>query len=1490
MSTILSSSRRTAAAGGLSGSGARVPERAVGIEMLAAQLRGRIVPKRRKIPQPRHIQYDETTEELQRLYDMSISKDPTVIIAPFVTEKLDQQMMLKDILLSHVHIRILDLLSYDWSQADPFYGAMLEEVVRVNRGVISVLYDSTCPFGDKLMALAAMNLEAMESEVQKEEEKQRRREERNQAKMLEDQRSVVFRDEQNERKSIEDAARNDYLDIVTESKADIHIVKQKIFKRNQMNRYYRQHDEIFHDEKCKRIGIEKSLVEVWLGILEKKEGIIRLDNTQQRAGWIVELKKAASRGWGEARRAEKRRAQGYVEERAAMVEKEAKARTFVEYEEDTYRASIVKMEDMCKGVIRNAEKARTERDVIENKRKKLEKDWIDAEKQLQRDFDRAEEMRRQQEAAKEREKILQKYITEITAVEKSFMTEREALRIACDISYDVHTKIQSVLQIHRAIVQEMRKHKLVPGIQSTKEYAIAFMTRLDPVVSHGMFIKPFPNYAALHEKLQLLYSNLQVAREELEAVVAKVGGEYSVPIYAKINIINPEEVVRTASQVIGCKIFFEAADILNETEQIVVAPFPNYKEWTVTRPTRTSIILTSSPESIINSPQYITDALRALSYTYRMSSNDDASVNFPGSFYRTLHVKVTCQVGCVCPTAIGRYGEIRKPNFLIPLESSAEFHLRCAIVEPYIFLHPKTRNVVMAEGTDVDEAAVFPMAFLRLPFVLERPYHNISYQTPLYSFANWLVEIECMNPVAEDVLCFKSVKDVVEMRADPDEEGWVLIVAESQPSARSDGPLFTTKEVHEMAKNVRTKMSVSKISFRMLNRTIRKDIVQLIIRSVRLVSTAKFPLPGPRNLRITVTEPSGMFCEDRSTFSVITGTKLSAITCLEKQQTYHACCPASLPASHYVHLTPSVMMLFPDAIVDNPRGHLLLGFVGGQITIQVHTGGRTGDDLVLEPNEHLQLHGTAIHVDGVYVGELHDVPPAGTVMEEEVKLPVAAPPPKPSRANLDKKKPLVNVLVAMHIAFSKTSIVPLPCLQVILRSLGFRNTQLNTYSDGTRMYKVTIQIGHQVQRTTGEVVIPTEFEPKKFQSITHEGELRVTAPLVMDSQSGATQFSSVTGPARIGSLDVHQIVDNFPSCTITVEVLTSAVDTDLLILSEGKDGELRVQPTSSKVLKRAEPEKRLHLGLRPISPMALNEALTPRRMSHMSSQRGQIRTELSIDPVPRPLSGSALAVPSEDSFQVVTPTVSKSTRAKDAMREHLREMLLIKRNSSNSVVQTVLELQQTPKSRSVLMTGPTQVESNVFSSDGRLLGTLLTVNGVVPVKLTFTFAAPNNEKKLIPKKDISAVLRALTYANSDIHASTTKKLVRVGVSNGSSLTELVLPIQCSGDPSAVVVLNYRLRYRPGSEMIYRGGGFPIAPFLQAWISPKDNTLSFSNGKIVVEMIGNTKGEALYLLNPQQQQVAKTMLYHWRQDQQSLLEKKPELVPHYFAQENTHSSG
>eukprot|EP00759_Apiculatamorpha_spiralis_P019664 PhF_6_TR25501/c0_g1_i4/m.35541 len=227
MSTILSSSRRTAAAGGLSGSGARVPERAVGIEMLAAQLRGRIVPKRRKIPQPRHIQYDETTEELQRLYDMSISKDPTVIIAPFVTEKLDQQMMLKDILLSHVHIRILDLLSYDWSQADPFYGAMLEEVVRVNRGVISVLYDSTCPFGDKLMALAAMNLEAMESEVQKEEEKQRRREERNQAKMLEDQRSVVFRDEQNERKSIEDAARNDYLDIVTESKADIHIVKQK---------------------------------------------------------------------------------------------------------------------------------------------------------------------------------------------------------------------------------------------------------------------------------------------------------------------------------------------------------------------------------------------------------------------------------------------------------------------------------------------------------------------------------------------------------------------------------------------------------------------------------------------------------------------------------------------------------------------------------------------------------------------------------------------------------------------------------------------------------------------------------------------------------------------------------------------------------------------------------------------------------------------------------------------------------------------------------------------------------------------------------------------------------------------------------------------------------------------------------------------------------------------------------------------------------------
>eukprot|EP00760_Papus_ankaliazontas_P008122 PhM_4_TR13674/c0_g1_i1/m.19456 len=945
----------------------------------------------------------------------------------------------------------------------------------------------------------------------------------------------------------------------------------------------------------------------------------------------------------------------------------------------------------------------------------------------------------------------------------------------------------------------------------------------------------------------------------------------------------------------------------------------------------------------------LTDVIHTVTYAYRWGADADGS-NFPSSFFRAVNVRVQAVVGVIAPNSIGRYGDIRKPSqFIVPSEVTTDVRVRYAVVEPYLYFPLRNRISNYADTTDVEECVAFPNCVLRLPAVVERPYSTITYQTSYFSFAHYTVDIEVMSGAPYDVLCISTAnpnvldvkkEDTAVMNTDDagNENGIVsmkssyVIYVDGAPAAEvlSDH-CYTTTDVKKIlaapAAMSSTRPTCHRLRFRVVLRVVRKDVLQSIIRAVRIKNLQKHIVTGPREMHLVVTDTHGLSSAEYGTVHFGAITRPFDVFGFDRSVTYNMQCSVNLAQNLHTHLTPDVnMLLFRDFNLTNARQHHILGLAGGYAAVHITGGGKGGDDIVLRLSPHtpVTVAGNDVYVHGDHVGTI--IPHAavdGTVVrpasnEQDTSnksdtTPVSAASPQQQKGQPGRKLTGSNRrdklsahphepthgtynqrTVGIHIAFvggaTASSIPTVEQVCHVVRAIAFRNSHLgSSAADGIRAMRATVQLGVQVPRTTGPATAPSEIDVsdvRKMQLISNEhGEIRVAASLIYENPStSVTQYSVGSGPVRLGMLDVTGVgtTEGFgPGSWLRVEPLAGVVQFDVVSLHETRDHEVRIKLMDTRQLPSATLSNSNDDdvaaagdddGLSIVEWGAYGSMRQQREritsivgMENKPSRGPSNLALLNIEDLAHVTSSEGIDDHEDTGEEAATPTASAQHDHQfifDAgammaapsfrrpskiglLRGHVREMIETKKSNASTFRLAVMaahanysnlvKQQRVLKSMPAVALTPTETTSVVYSGDGKQqLGLLTVISGCARPSVTLTFersplmagsvtvptATSSTQPPNFTRREVQAVLRSLVYLNTDLSLASGKKLFRVSFSNGHSVSEAVATVACSGDANSMVLLSHRQRYRAGHEVLQRGGGFPIAPFLQSWIAPQ----------------------------------------------------------------------
>ena len=139
------------------------------------------------------------------------------------------------------------------------------------------------------------------------------------------------------------------------------------------------------------------------------------------------------------------------------------------------------------------------------------------------------------------------------------------------------------------------------------------------------------------------------------------------------------------------------------------------------------------------------------------------------------------------------------------------------------------------------------------------------------------------------------------------------------------------------------------------------------------------------------------------------------------------------------------------------------------------------------------------------------------------------------------------------------------------------------------------------------------------------------------------------------------------------------------------------------------------------------------------------------------------------------------------------------------------------------------------------------------LQISFVRPAKAEKEKFVARKEISAILRAITYSNTSKDPQSLSKVLRVNVSDGSPLASQAIvevQIQPVDDVTDILLKNDRLRYRPCDDDAAMP--FLISPLGEADIYDPD-TEYFDGGFISAEITsGASKGDSLGILTADQQ--------------------------------------
>jgi len=144
-------------------------------------------------------------------------------------------------------------------------------------------------------------------------------------------------------------------------------------------------------------------------------------------------------------------------------------------------------------------------------------------------------------------------------------------------------------------------------------------------------------------------------------------------------------------------------------------------------------------------------------------------------------------------------------------------------------------------------------------------------------------------------------------------------------------------------------------------------------------------------------------------------------------------------------------------------------------------------------------------------------------------------------------------------------------------------------------------------------------------------------------------------------------------------------------------------------------------------------------------------------------------------------------------------------------------------------------------------------------------------KRTVARKEVLAVLRALTYSNKSTDPDVLKKVVRVSLKdNGQVATQAILDLQIQSidDVTQIRLEQPRMKYRPNSLCLSVLGCWPVAGLRKACLEDPD-TEFLDGGGLSVDIVGGQKGDTLSLMTPQQQSACREAAESYAETQKAL---------------------
>eukprot|EP00759_Apiculatamorpha_spiralis_P010039 PhF_6_TR17029/c1_g1_i2/m.25858 len=663
--------------------------------------------------------------------------------------------------------------------------------------------------------------------------------------------------------------------------------------------------------------------------------------------------------------------------------------------------------------------------------------------------------------------------------------------------------------------------------------------------------------------------------------------------------------------------------------------------------------------------------------------------------------------------------------------------------------------------------------------------------------------------------------------------------------------------------------------------------VEAFVRCLRFYNTSKDPVLGPRVVTLEIQDSTFAKCFATAKVEIMPKDHPTTLIFPTTRLLYHSVCMGNdLPESMVRFIEPHELPLAIDASVVDPDTDQ---FVGGHLIVKIATGLLRGDDLYVVPslpgNEHLMEGetpepvgivleaGNRVSYYGICFGTVtwtvNESKDPIVVKKKKPKKSVAAVPEalltptlsptstatgfdgaQASTLNLSfvqdmavKEESTINLTVGDYDAnvpvvysevrfeFDTDGSARIPGVHELLRCMHYRNRSLIP-KPGERTIEIEIEIGPTYEKPNTDGL--------RIKELLHKNELmkatvnlRVTQPLFkLATKSSVVRYMEGSGPKRFIPIEVLNVdetgVESYNGGSIRVEIVDGSNDEDSLWIRE--EGGVEISSVANDCEAAPLLRKRSATGAFRNNPTAPTQGGTPPAIvTPPSTPRDTPTTALSprflLPKTDDQMFREHLTAKLED---IVNARAQRRARWNAAFGDFLQEAKKISAQSKIIPVKSCDILWNKSVVGVVSATGRNLLEI-VFNRGGNVLG----------------------------RKEITAIIRAITYCNSSQNPQALEKRVKITVKDSSvtySQGLMVVQIQRFDDPPEFRIQNDKMVYRQGANELEEtcAGAYPLVPMDQGYVFDPDTTY-FDGGTLSVENVaGACRGDNLYFLTVLQQ--------------------------------------